>query len=103
MHRIDLFEILYESYKRVFIKDNIWIKHCDNKITRVLRNWENKVKLIPPVLMLDGNKDKLLIQDGKHRFAVANYFNAVELPLIILRNVEARFLELAGDKAQKID
>ncbi len=49
-------------------------------------------KLITPVLILDLNEKKLIIQNEKHRFAVANYFRADQAPIIIINSIEKRLL-----------
>ncbi|PRY03361.1 ParB-like nuclease family protein [Pontibacter ummariensis] len=101
IERTELFRILDSSYLSTYTKEKIWKSHEDNKITEVLVNWQSAVNLIPPVLILNSNEDKLLIQDGKHRFAVANYFEAKDVPIIILNTIEKRFLELADSNKLK--
>lgn len=94
-----LFEVLASVYKDCYVKEKIWDEntHTPNKITGVLEKWEKSCKLIPPILILDSKKDKFLIQDGKHRFAVAHFFDAIDIPIIIPNQTEIRFLELTNE------
>jgi len=102
--KTELFRVLDPSFKRVYKKENLWKKHCEDKITKVLQNWKKGYCLIPPVLILNLPEKCLLIQDGKHRFAVANYFETEQIPLIILNVIEKRFLELVNSAhIKKID
>ncbi|MCO6163959.1 ParB N-terminal domain-containing protein [Flavobacterium sp. NRK F7] len=96
--RLELFRILDPSYSRVFVKEKIWKSHDEIKITRVLSNWESNRKLIPPVLIPDLTKKVFLIQDGKHRFAVSNFFEVEEIPIIVLNLDEEIFLKLVNKK-----
>lgn len=88
----ELFRILDESFSSVYIKTKIWKNHDNDKIIKVLQNWEKNIKLIPPVVTFNFYSKKFNIQDGKHRFAVANYFEAETIPIIILKNEEVNFL-----------
>jgi hypothetical protein len=91
----ELYRILAVCYKTVYTKEKLWKSHEPDKITGVLENWEKSNKLIPPILILDLAEEKFLIHDGKHRFAVANFFDIIDIPVIILNQIEKRFLELA--------
>ncbi|MPS66823.1 MAG: hypothetical protein DI622_11430 [Chryseobacterium sp.] len=104
INRDELFRILDQSYTRVFTKSKIWKSHNEDKIIRVLNDWENDTKLIPPVIILNLSDTKFLIQDGNHRLAVANYFDSKEIPVIILNSVEDRFLATVKlDKVKKLN
>jgi hypothetical protein len=46
-------------------------------------HWEKGEKLIPPILNMDLTETNFILQDGKHRFAVFNYFDAEKLPIIV--------------------
>ncbi|HAF27804.1 MAG TPA: hypothetical protein DCG75_02040 [Bacteroidales bacterium] len=101
INKEELFRILDDCYRTVYTKEKIWKSHEPDKITSVLESWENSNKLIPPILILDLKEEKFLIQDGKHRFAVANYFDAVYIPVIILNQIEKLFLKLANNSLIK--
>lgn len=94
----ELFRILDESFSRVYIKSKIWKNHDEDKIGKVMEHWEGQNKLIPPVIILNDYRTKFLIQDGKHRFAVANYFEATKIPIIILNSIESYFTQLTDNK-----
>jgi hypothetical protein len=64
----------------------------DWKISDVIDNWLNKVKLIPPtILVIDKVIDKsindtckIFPTDGKHRINVAYYFGATTIPIFVV-------------------
>ena len=64
----------------------------DWKISDVIDNWLNNVKLIPPtILVIDKVIDKtindtckLFPTDGKHRINVAYYFGASTIPIFVV-------------------
>lgn len=64
----------------------------DWKISDVIDNWINNVKLIPPtILVIDKVIDKsindtckIFPTDGKHRINVAYYFGATTIPIFVV-------------------
>mgnify|MGYP006981761299 CR=1 FL=1 len=97
INKIDLFKILNSTVKDTFQKKNIWTKHSPFNITKVLIHWEKGDKLIPPILNMDLTKTNFILEDGKHRFAVFNYFEEVKLPIIVPDIFLEKFKEICSD------
>lgn len=67
----------------------------ETNISGVIDKWMNNIKLIPPTILiwdtivnrtgiLEEDKEKLFVQDGKHRINVAYYFGAKTLPILVI-------------------
>ena len=79
----DLKMALYETYCKLYDNKILWSKNQQpDKINKVLLNWDNKIPLIPPML-IDNSFDKLLPADGKHRLKVASILNPKEITFIL--------------------
>ena len=60
----------------------------DWKISDVIDNWMNNIKLIPPTILVIDNSIsdtfKIFPTDGKHRINVAYYFGATTIPIFVV-------------------
>jgi len=79
----NLFNHMAPTYRNSYHKNKLWLGHDDRKITKALKFWEDGNKMIPPILIMNGNNSEILPHDGKHRIALCHYFDIEEIPVII--------------------
>jgi len=88
-----LFDKMSPGNPEMFREKNLYNEDlCDLKISDVLDKWINKVRLIPPtILVFDktiyksiDNTNQLFATDGKHRINVAYYYGATQIPILVI-------------------
>lgn len=79
----NLFNHMASIFRNSYHKNKLWTGHDDRKITKALKFWEDENKMIPPILIMNGNNTEILPHDGKHRIALCHYFDVEEIPVII--------------------
>ena len=79
----DLHSALEQGYSEIYSDDKLWTKQQDHdKIARILKNWQDRVPLIPP-LLIDNGFNKLVPADGKHRLKVTSFLESSEVVFIL--------------------
>ena len=79
----ELHSALEQSYSEIYSDDKLWTKQQDHdKIARVLKNWQEQVPLIPPML-IDNGFSKLVPADGKHRMKATSILDSSEVVFIL--------------------
>lgn len=80
-----LFDKMYSGNPEMFREKKLYNKELDDlKISGVIDNWLNNVKLIPPTILVIDNTYKVFPTDGKHRINVAYYYGATTIPIFVI-------------------